>query len=196
MDLDTLPVLWRRPGCCSPCFQPPCCGLWSRLGWSTEAPPPSLGSAQELAFLLFGHTHDNRHQSSGEKQSCPHWSVQTCRLFRGDCSRASIDGHAPPSPAKHKHTPPCAIWPRKSPSLFQGCDSANHGHMELRWRRWISMMVYMRNAVRHNNYSHGKSVHLHSWEIVEDFPQSGQMVSGLCCCFWPLPGNSGIHSES
>lgn len=46
------------------------------------------------------------------------------------------------------------------------------------------------------NYNGGKSMHLHSWEILKDFPRSRpglrerQMVSGLCCCLWPLPGNS------
>lgn len=143
MDVDTLPVLWRRPGCCSPCFQPPCCGLRSRHGWSTEAPPPSLGSAQELAFLLFGHTHMIIATIPPGKNSPVLTGVYKCAAFFEETapewvvsseyrrSRAAITSKT------QTHAPTCSMAKEKKPisiSRLWQCEWRPYG---VRWWRWF-----------------------------------------------------------
>lgn len=157
-DVNVLPVLWRRPGCYSPCFQPPCCGLWNRHGWSAEAPPPSLGSAQELAFLLFGHTYIHMIFAiippGKYSPVLTYWSVQSRCILRGDCSRVSVEHRVSTVTCRHHqqntNTRPRAQYGRstKSVSVFQDCDSANRCHMELRWWRWIEMTVYVQSDTK------------------------------------------------
>lgn len=61
------------------------------LSWMVNRSPSSVNGLCSGAGIppVWTHTHDNRHHSSGEEQSCPYWSVQTRRLLCGDSSQAS-----------------------------------------------------------------------------------------------------------
>lgn len=84
---NPLPALWRRPGCCWRCCQPPCCGQLNCRGWSAEAPPPSLGSAQELAFLLLGHTHTHIHTHTHNALVTTGARLKVLHTYRTGCVR-------------------------------------------------------------------------------------------------------------
>lgn len=156
---NTLPVLWRRPGCCWRCCQPPCCGQLNCRGWSAEAPPPSLGSAQELAFLLCGqtHTHTDTHNMIWSAQALffIHNLVRTyqivcVRVQTHSTHKYTLESTTPrymqasdtekwlSMVTRHHHQytnthPHMPYGPkRKRLSMFHVGDSANQCHMALR----------------------------------------------------------------
>lgn len=145
MGKNTLPVLWRRPGCCWRCCQPPCCGQLNCRGWSAEAPPPTLGSAQELAFLLCGDTHTHTHTIThnmmittgallGEKINLVHTSqtVHACANTQHSLSQPLPNTHErvirsdyqwshAATTSKHKRTPTHTIWPKEKKAVNVSC---------------------------------------------------------------------------
>lgn len=127
-----LPVLWQRPGCYWLFYQPPFCGQLSSCGWSAEALPPSVGSAQEQAFLLCIHTYKctkiwSAHSLGKRKNisytlkyvhACgnPHfsqihtWFNPSLRHTGKWRREVTLGAHTAHKQATHKHTPTHAIW--------------------------------------------------------------------------------------
>lgn len=99
---------------------------------------------------VWTHTHDNRHHSSGEKQSRPHWSVQTRRFLRGDRSRVSGEQRVSTVTCRHHqqntNTRPHVQYGQgeKARQYFKAVTV----RMAAIWCE-MTTMVSMRNAVRH-----------------------------------------------